>query len=91
MLSPAFTPNSFSNLAFASSVINLAIPPCTVPSFSNLVQANPLAPTSSVVANSVILSKNFLPCSAPFGTTIAFTVLSLNALNSIFSNTFVTS
>ena len=54
---------------------------------------NPKMPTGDieVVANSVILSKNFLPCSAPSGTTMAFTVLSLNALNSIFSNTFVTS
>ena len=62
-----------------------------LPSFSNLVQAKPFAPTSSDVAYSVILSKNFLPCSAPFGITIAFTVLSLNALKSEFSKIVVTS
>ena len=85
------TPISFINLSLIPSVINLAIPPDIVPSCSNFVQANPFAPTSSVVANSPILSKNFLPCSAPFGTTIAFIVLSLKALNSEFSNNFVTS
>ena len=90
ILSSGFTPNSFSNLLNASSVMNFAIPPCGVLFSSIFTQASPFAPCSST-ANSTILSKNFLPCFAPSGTTIAFTVLSLNALNSLFSNTFVTS
>src|SRR5699024_12430509 len=42
-------------------------------------------------SSDLILSKNFLPCSAPFGTTITFTVFPLNAWNSEFSNILVTS
>ena len=84
-------PNSFSNWFFISSVINFAIPPVISPFSSYLVQAKPFAPTSSDVAYSVILSKNFLPCSAPFGTTIAFIVFPSNALKSEFSKHFVTS
>ena len=90
ILSPDFTPKFSSNAFLFSSVMNFAIPPCTVPSISNFVHANPFAPHSST-ANSVILSKNFLPCSAPLGTTIIFTVLSLKALNSVFLNSSVTS
>ena len=84
------TPNLLSSVSFTLSVINLAIPPATLFSLSNLVQANPFAPNSST-ANSVILSKNFLPCSAPFSTIIAFIVLSLNALNSVSLNISVAS
>ena len=91
ILDPFSTPISLCSFSFISSVINFAIPPEIVPSPSNFVHANPFAPTSSVVANSPILSKNFLPCFAPFGTTIAFIVLFLNALKSEFSNNFVTS
>ena len=89
MLSFGFAPNSIS-FAFTSSVINFAIPPDTLDSVSNFTHARPFAP-SSFTANSVMLSKNFLPCSAPFGTIIAFIVLSLKALNSVPSNTLVTS
>ena len=80
-LSPVFAPNFSSKPFLTSSVTNLAIPPCG-PSSVNFTQARPFAPASST-AYSVILSKNFLPCSAPFGTTTAFIVLSLNALNSV--------
>ena len=68
--------------SFISGVINLAIPPVTSPFSSIFVQAKPFAPTSFDVANSPILSKNFLPWLLPSGTTITFTVLPLNALKS---------
>ena len=71
--------------------MNFAIPPVISPDCSYFVQANPFAPTSSDVAYSVILSKNFLPCSAPFGTIIAFIVFPSNALKSEFAKHFVTS
>ena len=79
-----------SNPNFTSSVINFAIPPVTSFSASNFTQAKPFA-SNSFIAYSLILSKNFLPCSAPFSTNIAFIVFSLKALNSVFSNNFVTS
>ena len=74
-----------------SSVMNFAIPPATSPFSSSFVHASPCAPTSFVFAYSSILSKNFLPCFAPSGTTIIFIVFSLNALKSEFLNNFVPS
>ena len=71
--------------------MNFAIPPVTSPDSSYFVHANPFAPTSSDVAYSVILSKNFLPWFAPSGTIIAFIVFPSNALKSEFSKHFVTS
>ena len=90
ILSPFLAPNSSSNRVKISSETNFAIPPCAILFSSIFVQAKPFAPKLST-ANSVILSKNFLPWLAPSGTTIAFIVLSLKALNSVFLNTFVTS
>ena len=77
--SPIFAPNS----VFISSVKNFAIPPVKLFSSSTFTHARPAA-SASVLANSPISSKNFLPCFAPSGTIMYLIVLSLNALNSVY-------
>ena len=72
-----------------SSVINFAIEPETCIWSSNFTHAKPPAPNSSF-AKSTIPSKNFLDCSAQFGTIIAFTSFPLKPLNSEFSKHSVT-